>query len=63
MRCRTTVKITLLIQGDPDVALEVVDRILDNGTLQDEINDYDGDGAPLQVLSASCRRPLLGDRS
>lgn len=52
---RTTIAIRLEIEGDADDAYNVVERVLDEGTLQDAINGHDeGDAGDLHVVSALC---------
>lgn len=47
------IAIRLEIEGDADGALEIVDGVLDYGSLQDRINDHDNDDVgPLHVISA-----------
>jgi hypothetical protein len=41
---KTTVFVKLEIEGEPADAFEVVDRVLDGGAFQDEINCHDVDG-------------------
>lgn len=51
-----TVSIVLDIEGSEADALHVVDRLLDNGVVQDPINEHEVDDAgPLHVTSAVVR--------
>jgi hypothetical protein len=53
----TIVHIELAIEGDPDDAIGVVERVLDSGFLQDGINDHEYDThGKVRVASASARR-------
>lgn len=48
--------IELEIAGDAADALVVIDDLLDNGVIQDPINNHDHDDArQLKVVSATCR--------
>lgn len=49
---QSVVTIRLVIEGNPDEAVGVVDKILDAGTLQEEINNHQFDAADLRVVSA-----------
>lgn len=53
---KTTIVIELEIEGDASEAFDVVDRVLDAGTLQDAIHEYaaDMERGPLEVTSAVC---------
>ena len=48
----TKIIIELEIEGNTDHAYDVVDRILDQGVLQDAIHEYCGHDRPLKVTSA-----------
>ena len=56
VRSVVALTIELLIDGDSDDAYHVVDGLLDNGHVQDAINDHDFDDCgPLRVVSAVVR--------
>jgi hypothetical protein len=48
----TTFTIELVVGGDPRAAQEAVEAALDDGVLQDAINDYESDDGEVEVLSA-----------
>jgi hypothetical protein len=57
-RSRTvTVTIELQMKCDPDLAYDIVDAVLDGGTLQSALEEYgeDNDGGPVHVTQAFAR--------
>lgn len=48
----TRLTIVLDLTGDAATAVDVVNNVLDDGVLQDAINDYAADDGPVHVLSA-----------
>jgi len=53
----TRVAIVLELVGSADDATTVIDKLLNNGVIQEAINEY-ADDLPLRVLSASVREGL-----
>jgi hypothetical protein len=49
----TKITIELVVLGDPAEALSVVESLLDNGTPQDEISDWEGSGDPMRCAAAT----------
>lgn len=47
------IKVRLEVQGKSGAALDIVDRVLDNGDFQDAINEYDSADEMVTVLSAT----------
>jgi hypothetical protein len=54
---KTKITIELEVEGDESEALYVVESLLDNGDLQESINDHAFDVGPLRVLSATAHSP------
>jgi hypothetical protein len=49
---KASITVTLIVRTrDPEALVSALESILDDGTLQDAVNDYDGAG---HVLSATC---------
>jgi hypothetical protein len=48
----TKITVNYVILGDTAEAYRVMQALLDHGTLQDEINDWEGSGTPVRVASA-----------
>lgn len=69
-RASTTIVITLKIEHDGTVPChDIVEQILDNGILQDEINEHNEAGARVEVVNAAAdvflghdRCPICGER-
>lgn len=51
---KVTVELWIAVRGEPSTAGDVVDNLLENGVLQDAINEHDGESpdAHFSVLSA-----------
>jgi hypothetical protein len=48
----STLKISLVVDGDSAEARRVLNKVLDQGMLQDAIADYPNEGAPISVVAA-----------
>ena len=57
----TRIAIVVEVHGEPADVWSVVDRALDDGAIQNAINEHETDAGPLRVLSVEARPAREGE--